>query len=87
MTAEDVANRFVALETAVQMQNDQQTAMLATLQSLATITDVATGNSKSTIATIQDIESWIKLQVADPPMAKTAIGDMIDAKLQTAALC
>ena len=84
MTAEDVANRFVALEAAVQSQNEQQVAMMATVQSLATITDVATGQSKSTMDVIREIESWIKTQVADPPMSKDAIGDLVDGKLKTA---
>ena len=84
MTAEDVANRFVALEAAVQSQSEQHMAMMATLQSLATMTDIATGQSKSTMDVIREIESWIKTQVANPPMSKDAIGELMDAKLQTA---
>ena len=48
MTAEDVANRFVALEAAVQSQSEQHMAMMATMQSLATIADATTGQSRST---------------------------------------
>ena len=77
MTTDEMANRIVALELAMQQQ-------MTTMQSLVPITDVASGQQKSTVATIQDLESWVKQQVADPPMTKHAIGDLVDAKLQTA---
>ena len=77
MTTDEMANRIVALELAMQQQ-------MTTMQSLVMITDVASGQQKSTVATIQDLESWVKQQVADPPMTKHAIGDLVDAKLQTA---
>ena len=46
MTAEDVATRFAALESAMQAHGEQQAAMLATLQSLAMFPDAAKAKAK-----------------------------------------